>query len=380
MKYLLILIILIITSCAKKTDFISELEDVSFKPVSFLELDGWFEDNCSEIYPAFMNSCEIIFKKAPDSKLDNSLIEQKTSDWHKICNEIKALGADDFNIRRYLEENMKPYAVINNNNGDEKEGMFTGYYEASLNGSYNKNNKYKYPLYAPPNDMISCNPSHFNPSFVNQNLLGKIENKRLIPYLTRKDIEEKGVDAKPILWVDDPVDSFILHIQGSGIARLTDGKRIRVGYAANNGHNFVGIGSIMSREGLLKPNEASMVHIRQWLRENYHQATELMQRNPRYIFFRLYEGEGPIGGLGVPLTTKRSIAVDRRYIPLGVPLWLNTKDPDGNKLNRLMMAQDVGSAIKGSVRGDFFWGYGEEAFYNAGRMKSQGTYYIILPK
>ncbi|MGD9637597.1 MAG: murein transglycosylase A [Alphaproteobacteria bacterium] len=379
LKYILIFSLLL-TSCGKKPELETGLENISLKPMAFSDLEGWKNDNLNEVFPALVYSCDAILKKDSDSKLDSSLIEQKVDVWQKLCKDIKELQPEDVAIRTYFEKYFQPYTIIDNDASETKTGVFTGYYEASLNGSFKKTEKYKYPLYGQPKDMIFFNPAQFNQNLVNTELFGRVENQRLVPYFTREDIEKKGIEAPVVLWVDDPVDAFILHIQGSGIATLPDGKTVRVGYAGNNGHGFIGIGSIMTKDGLLKPGEASMVHIRDWLRKNPKEAEELMARNPRYIFFRTYEGEGPLGAQKVPLTAKRSLAVDRRYIPLGLPLWLNTVDPDGNKMNKMVVAQDVGSAIKGSVRGDFFWGYGDEAFYNAGRMKSSGTYYVILPK
>jgi membrane-bound lytic murein transglycosylase A len=185
-----------------------------------------------------------------------------------------------------------------------------------------------------------------------------------------------------LLWVDDPVDAFILHIQGSGRVTLPDGAVVRLGYAGNNGHAYVAIGRLMRARGLLPADEINMPAIARWLRANPVAGAALMAENPRYIFFRERVGAGPIGAQGVALTPGRSLAVDDALIPLGAPLWLDTTGPPpgGGPLRRLVIAQDTGSAIKGAVRGDLFWGAGADAFEAAGRMNQRGRYYILLPQ
>jgi len=169
--------------------------------------------------------------------------------------------------------------------------------------------------------------------------------------------------------------------QPAAIEFLPDGRALRVGFAGSNGRPFYAIGRALIDEGVVSRERASMQAIRDWMRANPARANEIMHRNERFIFFRLIEGEGPIGAQGVPLTPARSLAVDPAFLPLGVPLWLDTTWPASEKpLRRLMVAQDTGSAIKGPVRGDFFWGSGEPALEQAGRMKQTGRYWLLLPK
>ena len=207
---------------------------------------------------------------------------------------------------------------------------------------------------------------------------------RILPYHRRADIQKGALrDAAPVLvWVDDAIDAFLLHVQGSGRIVLEDGAVMRVGYAGNNGHGYVSIGRVLIDQGELPSGRAGWRQIRDWITRNPSKAETLLARNPRYIFFREISGDGPIGAQGVALTPRRSLAVDRKFIPLGLPIWLDTVWPgqDERPLRRLMVAQDTGSAIKGPIRGDFFWGYGKDALAEAGRMKSPGQYYIFLPK
>ena len=204
-----------------------------------------------------------------------------------------------------------------------------------------------------------------------------------MPYYTRAQIAEGALAERDLelIWSDDPVDVFFLHVQGSGVVELPDGGTQRVGYAANNGHDFTAIGRELIRSGALDGQSMSMQAIRDWLRAHPERADDLMRRNARYIFFREIHGPGPIGAQGVALTAGRSLAVDPSFLPLGAPLYLSTTYPATDEpLNRLMVAQDTGGAIKGPVRGDFFWGSGESALAQAGRMKQEGRYWLLLPK
>ena len=210
-------------------------------------------------------------------------------------------------------------------------------------------------------------------------MVGRVENGKLVKYYTRKEIDEGWLDAPVILWGDNPVDIYLMQIQGAAVATLDDGRKIRVGYADNNGHKFRGIGSILLEKGLIEPKDASMVKIREWLEDNGNKAKKNMLLNDRFIFHKIVDAEGPIGAMGLPLFAGRSMAVDRDFIPLGTMLWLETDSPDG-KIKKLVMAEDVGSAIKGAIRGDYFWGHGDEALEYAGKMNAKGRYYVILPK
>ena len=334
------------------------------KKVSYSDLPAWKNDDMRAIFPALQKNCDALGVR---------------EEWKSFCAGIAHLnGSSSAEIRRFIENTMTPYAVYSN---DSDEGIFTGYYEASLSGSFSKDEKNKYPIYGLPKDLVSLDTRTFCSAGSDiGTIVGRIENGRFLKYYTRGDITKKGVDAPVLLWVDDPVDAFILHIQGSGRVQTPNGV-VHVGYAGNNGHEFVGIGAIMTKEGLLEPGKSSMPHIRAWLKAHPKEAHDLMNQNPRYIFVKVLEkADGPLGALGVPLTPKRSLAVDTDFIPLGSLVYLDTKTPDGHDLKTLVVAQDKGGAIKGAVRGDFFWGYGDEAFQNAGRMKSQGRYYILYPK
>ncbi|MCK5296224.1 MAG: MltA domain-containing protein [Alphaproteobacteria bacterium] len=351
-------------------------EDFRLNRVSFALLPEWYNDDVTEALPALKKSCKTILKYSSDKKISAF---SKAGDWYLPCKALDEIsGKNKKEMYDYLEKFFEPYQVTFKGN---KNGTFTGYYEAEINGSFKAGGNYLYPVYGMPKDIVKFDLSDFADDVKSKKVVAQITKGKVVPYPTRAEIDGGyGISAPVLLWADNPVDIFITHIQGSARVKMKDGRTIRIGYAGNNGRKFVGIGSIMSRQGLLKSGKSGMPSIRKWLNENPKKANALMDKNPRYIFFRFIKGDGPIGAMGIPLTPERSMAVDRSYIPLGVPLWLNTTDPDGKPLNRLMVAQDVGSAIKGGVRGDFYWGSGEFAFNKAGRMKSKGQYYMFLPR
>lgn len=347
----------------------------SLQKTSYSDLDGWNRDDFYLFDKAVKSVCGAIVKN-PNQKLKSNYMEYSLTEYKKHCAKISDIS-DRTKLKNYIRDNFEPYSVIYNG---RTEGKFTSYYEASIRASYVKEGKYKYPIYGKPDDMVEVNLRDFDASLPNQRLLGRVKNGKLVKYYTRKEIDEGKLDAPVILWGDDEVDIFIMQIQGAAVATLPDGKTVRVGYAENNGHKFRGIGSILLEKKLIKPSEASMPKIRDWLKKNSKKAKDSMLLNDRYIFHKIVEAEGPIGAMGLPLFAGRSMAVDRSYIPLGSMMWLETKAPDGSKIHKMVMAEDVGSAIIGGVRGDYFWGFGEKALEQAGRMNSTGQYFILLPK
>lgn len=338
------------------------VESLTLTPAGFGRLDGFETDDVLQALPALKKSCAVLGKK------------EKA--WRGFCEKMNAAAfetADD--LRAFIKREMRVFAV-----NEGQTGLFTGYYEPEIAGSPVKTDEYAVPVYALPDDIVKINLAAFNPKFKGEVLFGKQSGREIKPYMTRREIETNGVPAETIAWVKETADLFILQIQGSGILIYPDGKRIGIGYAGDNGRVFTGIGGVMAKRGLLKKGVSTMAEIRQWLIDNPEQARELMHENDRYIFFKRLDSVGAVGSLGVKLTVGRSLAVDPAFVPLGSFLWLETTAPDGSALNRLVTAQDTGSAIKGAIRGDFFWGTGERALKQAGRMKSKGTYYLLLPE
>ncbi|ABC24401.1 murein degrading transglycosylase protein [Rhodospirillum rubrum F11] len=340
---------------------------VSYQRVAIEGLPGWSTDRVADALPVFRRSCERLRAVSPNSMVGPSVWGSRASDWQAACAVAARLPAfDDDAARRFFAERFQAWQVTG---AGDPTGLFTGYYEAALDGSLSPSAVYSTPIYGVPLDLRMEGGKGM-----------RVSGGRSLPYPDRAAIEEGAISgvAPVIMWARDPVDVFMLHIQGSGQVRLPDGRIQRIGYAANNGHPFVGIGAIMRDRGL--GDGSSMIAIRAWLRANPAEGRALMRENPRFIFFRPIEGEGPIGAQGLPLTGGRSLAVDPSSVPLGAPVWLATSDAHGETVNRLMVAQDTGSAIKGAVRGDFFWGSGEEALYHAGGMKSAGRYWVLVPR
>jgi membrane-bound lytic murein transglycosylase A len=335
-----------------------------------MELPDWRREPLRPALEAFSRGCPVL---------------EKQDAWKAVCAGAQTLlaGSTEAEVASFFELKFEPYQVLNAD--DSTAGMVTGYYEPLLHGSRTRSSRYRYPLYGVPQDLLVIDLSSVYPDLKNRRLRGRVEGNRVVPYLARGDIDRDPAPLKglELAWVDDPVDVFFLHIQGSGQVEFENGERIRVGYADQNGHPFRSLGGALIRRGEIPPERASMQGIKDWARRHPRKVQQMMNENPSYVFFRELPRDlpGPIGSLGVPLTAERSIAVDPRVIPLGVPVylattWPNTVDP----LNRLMVAQDTGGAIAGGVRADFFWGFGDAAGSQAGRMRQSGRMWVLLPK
>ena len=372
-----IIFVLEINGCMKEST-VPEIKSAAVvKKVSFSDLKGWNSDNFKEVIPVFSKNCNSITNNKKEF-IYSSQIKIKTSDYQEICRKFAGKNIKtSAQMKKFIEDEFYPYSVSDGNNPD---GKFTSYYEAEIYASFEKTSEYKYPIYGRPSDLIEINLRDFDENLPNTRLVGRVKDGKFIPYYNRREIEKNGIKAPVIMWGNDLVDIHFMQIQGSAIAHMSDGSDLRVGYADNNGHKFRGIGGILISKKIIEPKDASMIKIREWLRNNPEKAADLMAENERFIFQRLSDSDGPLGAMGVSLTAGRSLAVDNSYIPLGAVMWLETYNPDKKDINKIVFAQDIGSAIKGVVRGDYFWGHGEQALKQAGRMNSVGRYYILAPK
>ncbi len=357
---------------------------ISLRPVAYAHLSGWTDDRTADALPPLQAACGALRAMPAGESLGADGAAGTGSDWQAVCEGIADLDASDAVVRRFLETWFVPFAVAA---GDEADGLFTGYYEPELRGSRLPSAGYPVPLYRRPPDLVTVDLADFRADLEGDALVGHVVGGRLEPYHARAEIDAGALRGQglELLWLADPIDAFFLQVQGSGRVRLSEGGRVGVGYAASNGRLYTAIGRILVERGALTKEAATMQTVRQWLRDHPDQATALMQMNARYIFFQEVEGDAPVGSLGVVLTPGRSLAVDAGLLPLGAPLWLDTTYPSGTPeagrpLRRLMVAQDTGSAIKGAVRGDIYWGSGEAALRYAGPMRQQGRYYLLLPK
>ena len=371
----------------RTTTSIKSHVDQSFNltPRSFENLLEWKEDNHIKVFKTFSRSCEKIIKTPAVGHMVPGYEFGKKSDLKRVCQ--KALQAkfenSSQNVRLFFETWFKLYQV---SSGDNKKGLFTGYYEPQLRGSRKRSKKYNVPIYRRPPDLISAELGRFRKNLAGRGISGRLSGNRLVPYPTRAAISRGLLKGRglELLWVDNVIDAFFLHIQGSGRIVLEGGEVVRVGYAGRNGQPYFAIGRDLVKKGIISRENISLQTIRDWLEKNPKQADNLMKKNRSYVFFRELESidnNGPIGASGVSLTPGRSLAVDRRYFMMGTPMWIDTTHPITNKsLRRLMVAQDTGGAIVGPVRGDFFWGAGFRAREAAGRMKQYGQLFILLPR
>jgi membrane-bound lytic murein transglycosylase A len=340
-------------------------------PVSFSALPGWGRDDMRAAWPAFMASCNVLAKRA---------------DWKESCTIARQVNADsDKAIRQFFEAFFLPNQVVAPDGATS--GLVTGYYEPLLHGARKRGGPYQTPLYKVPDDLVTVDLSSVYPELKNMRLRGKLVGKKVVPYATRADIERAtSVVGKELMWVDDEVEAFFLQVQGSGRVQLTDTQEtVRVAYADQNGYPYKSIGRYLVDKGELTMSQASAQGIKAWIAGHPTRKDELFNANPSYVFFkeeRLPDPKvGPKGALGVPLTPQRSVAIDSRFVPLGAPLFLATTQANSDiPMQRLVMAQDTGGAIRGPIRVDYFFGFGAEAAENAGRMKQSGQVWVLLPK
>lgn len=340
--------------------------------VSFAQLPGWTDGKQAQAWPALLASCARLAHRP------------EHPGWDAPCDAARALPIpDDAQARAFVEQFFQPFELVGS--WWRRQALFTGYYEPLLEGARVPGERYRYPVYTAPTDLVRVELGELHSELKGKTVRGRLEGRRVTPYPSRAQIEDTGLLAgQELLWVDDPVALFFLHIQGSGRVRLPDGTVIGVGYADQNGHPYTAIGRLLAAAGEIPLEQVSMFSIRDWLRAHPDRADGVMRGNASYIFFRErpLTGAGPEGSLGVALTPGRSLAIDPAVVPRGVPVWIDTVLPDATTsvMRRLMLAQDTGGAIKGPLRADVFFGAGPEAERLAGHMKQPGRMYVLLPR
>ncbi|MDQ1924378.1 murein transglycosylase A [Massilia pseudoviolaceinigra] len=339
-------------------------------PSTFGALPGWERDDLRQAWPAFMTSCGVLGRKP---------------EWKTACGAARTVDAKDgAAIRGYFETHFVPNQVRAADGADT--GLITGYYEPLLRGARKRGGAFQTPLYRVPDDLLTIDLASVYPELKNKRVRGRLVGKKVVPYGSRAEIERADVSGKELLWVDDPVEAFFLEVQGSGRVKLADsGETVRVAYADQNGHPYKAIGRWLIEQGELTSLEATAQGIKAWIAAHPERRQELFNANPSFIFFREERlpdpSVGPKGALGVALTPARSVAIDPTLLPLGAPIYLATTESGSDvPMQRLVMGQDTGGAIRGAVRADFFFGFGYEAMENAGRMKQRGQLWVLLPK
>lgn len=347
---------------------VAAMPGATYTRVAYGDLPGWRQDNPAEAWDALLRSCRVLAKQ---------------ENWREVCTQAESLKKPNRDeARKFFESRFTPYQIASGEGSPQ--GLITGYYEPLLRGSRKPGPRYRYPIYGVPDDLLVIDITELYPELKGMRLRGRLEGRRVVPYHDRAQIENgsAAVRGREIAWVDDPVDLFFLQVQGSGRIQLDTGETMRVGYADQNGHPYRSIGRVLVERGDLPLEKTSMQGIKAWILQNPSRMNELLNQNASYVFFRELPGgrDGPPGSLGVSLVARRSIAVDPRYVPLGAPVFVATTWPNSAKpLNRLTLAQDTGGAIRGPVRADYFWGFGEEATREAGRMKQPLRMWVLLP-
>jgi membrane-bound lytic murein transglycosylase A len=354
----------------------------------FDRLPGWNSGDPRPALAAFVRSCASIRALPPAQSLGGAGYAGNARDWVDVCGAARGVAPDAMDTRAWFEKWFAPFAV---GRGSSRSALFTGYYEPEIFASRVRHGAFATPIYGRPGDLVMADLGLFRPDLVGLHVTGRVADHRLVPFPTRAEIDAHGLpDAPVLLYANDPVAVFFLHIQGSGRARLDDGTMLRLAYAGQSGRPYTPIGRTLIDEGELDRAHMSMQAIRGWLKAHPGKAGPAMESDESYVFFReLPVGDsalGSPGSEGVALTPETSIAVDPAFHALGVPMFVVTKPPAidptlaRNPFARLCIAQDTGGAIKGASRADIFWGYGARAEAVAGHMKSEGSLYVLLPK
>ncbi len=343
-------------------------ETARFEQSSYDVLPGWREADTAASLRAFIAGCQ---RPAAHRAL------------RVACEAAQRMpAADEGAARRFFETSFLPWRISGADGA--AEGMVTGYDEPLIEGRRARGGAFRHPVFGVPADLVVVDLAALYPELAHQRLRGRLEGRRLVPYPPRAEIERRGehFDAPVLAWVADPVELFFLQIQGSGQVRLPGVERLRLGYADQNGHPYRSLGRHLIERGEMTLEQASMQGIKAWAAANPGKMQDALNQNPSYVFFRESPAtDGPIGALGAPLSAGYSIAVDPRHVPLGAPVYLDTTQPLSTRpLQRLVLAQDTGGAIRGAVRADFFWGTGDEAGALAGRMRQRGAMWLLWPR
>jgi membrane-bound lytic murein transglycosylase A len=346
---------------------------VQFEPVRWSKLPGWSSDDVLAAWPAIISTCSVMSRRA---------------EWQSFCGAVVATSPGDSGfVRDFLEQQLTPYRVYRvTGRQRETRGLVTGYYEPLLRGSRVRSDQYSTPLYRRPDDLLVVELSEVIPELKGKRVRGRLEGNKVVPYYSRAGTREApGLAGHEIVWIDNVLDAFMLEVQGSGRVQLDTGETIRLQYADQNGHPYRSIGRYLADQGVMTIDQVNMPAIRNWLAANPQRVNEVLDSNPSVVFFSEAPLEdpsiGPKGAQGLPLTTGRSIAIDPKFLPLGAPMFLSTQQPgSGLPLQKLVVAQDTGGAIRGPVRADYFFGFGPEAGRQAGMMKYDGEMWLLWPR
>jgi membrane-bound lytic murein transglycosylase A len=343
------------------------LPDTQYEPIEWSDLEGWTSDDHAAAFAAFLGSCRTLQNRRRQSARDLTPIPAALKD---ICEDARqAIPLDEDGARKFFEDHFRPIRISRLGDSD---GFLTGYYEPIIAGSRVPTGEFTAPLYRRPPNLVPAG------------------RRKLAPYYDRGQIEDGALVGwhLEICYLHDQVDVLFAQIQGSARIRLEDGAILRVNYDSHNGWPYTPVGRVLVDQKILSRDQVSMQSIRDWMEANPDQAKEARRQNKSYVFFRITDlatEDEAVGGQGVPLMPGRSIAIDRVLHAYGTPFFIQAELPIANqkigtKFDRLMIAQDTGSAIVGPARADIYFGAGDEAARIAGRIKNPGTFVMLVPR
>jgi len=336
-------------------------KNLTLNQISFAQLPGWREADVKKSLAAFQLSCKTFLKQDPSHPVGSQDIKLQAKDWHPACGAALPIKSiDETTARIFFEKWFYPIEFAKRKS---IRGLFTGYYMPQLKGNLTRTALYNTPIYGLPYQTRHL--SNYTREQIDKGALGKM--------------------APVLAWINSPIERLFLEIEGAGIVHLSNGKILYLGYAGENGAPYTSIGSVLIKKGILTKDNASKRVIKEYLESQPNKANTLLHKNKSFVFFQSLKKSMALGAQGMGLTPGYSLAVDKKWVPLGAPLWLTTKIPDkknndDKQFKRLMIAQDTGGAIKGLMRGDIYWGSSEKAAYLGEHMKNEGHYWLFLPK
>ena len=369
-----------------KTNLFKPNQKLQIIATSFAELPGWQSTKALPSLRTFQLSCQQVLKQNPARPMGNRWLTLQAKDWQPACMAASALRhtQSEKTAKTFFETWFQPMEFKKN---QPVTGLFTGYYLPAIEGSLAPSPEYPVPIYGVPNNLVQIKLTDFDQTLPARQLWGRMKNKRLVPFYSREEIDQGAInDTAPIVaYVRNPIDRLLIEIQGSALLNLSDGTQISLGYAAKNGLPYTAIGRVLIERNILSANKVSIQSIRAYLESHPEEQANIIHKNRSFVFFQILDKKGAFGTQGTQLTQGYSLAVDPDWVPLGTPVWLSTTYPDPHSdtqlpLHRLMIAQDTGGAIRGTVRGDVYWGNGDDAAAIAGKMKSKGQYWLLIPK
>jgi len=356
--YIIFILAIFFVGCSKEPKVaFKELPQTHLQKSDFKDLPNWENENYDEVLETFINNCRA--KKSI-----------------KIYGELCADEQTIPDAKQFLENNFSPYSILPEKK--QEENIMTGYFEPQLQGSLSKTQRFKYPIYATPKDLVTVELASVYPDLKQYRLRGRLDGDKLVPYYSREELEKIDVNADIICYCDSKIDKFFLEVQGSGRVKLQNGDVLYIGYDNQNGRKYSSIGKHLVQSDELTQEEVSLQTIRTWFKANPNRVNEILNHNDSLVFFK-QKTKPATGSLGLILTPLRSIAVDRRYIPLGSMIYLSARG-EKKDYKRIVFAQDTGGAIKGALRADMFLGFGDEAGAVAGELKAPLKLWILLPK